>query len=59
MPVGGVVFTFDELLDAPPAIDRLPLFDEIALILQYDDVVELHDLHRGEVLARLGLRQVS
>lgn len=28
----GFVFTFDELLDAPPAIDCLPLFDEIVLV---------------------------
>lgn len=38
---------------------RLPFFDEIdQFVLQYDDVVELHDLHRGEVLARLGLQHV-
>ena len=37
-------------------LDRLPLLDETSLVLQYDDVVELHDLHRGEVLARLQLR---
>ena len=41
---GGFVFTFDEFLNAPLVIDRLALFDKINLVLQYDDVVELHDL---------------
>lgn len=37
-------------------LQRLLLLDQIDLILQNNNILELHDLDRGEVLARLRLR---
>ena len=37
-------------------LQSLRLLDQIDLVLQDDDVLELHDLHRRQVLRRLGLR---
>ena len=34
----------------------LLLLDQVDLVLQDDDVLQLHDLHRGQVLRRLRLR---
>jgi hypothetical protein len=34
----------------------LRILDEVDLVLQDEDVLQLHDLDRGQVLGRLGLR---
>jgi hypothetical protein len=53
--VKGTEPTLDECGDALLVLQRLDLPHEIDLVLQDDDVFELHDLNRGEVLGRLRL----
>ena len=46
----------DEVADALELDHRLLLLDQVDLVLQNDQVLQLHDLHGSEVLARLRLR---
>jgi hypothetical protein len=48
--------TFDERRYTFLVFERSSLFDEIDLVLQDDDVLQLHDLHGGEMLGCLRLR---
>lgn len=48
--------TLHELDDLLVLLLRLPLLHQIDLILQYDDVLQLHDLDCGQMFARLRLR---
>jgi hypothetical protein len=48
--------TLHERGDTLLMLERTRLLDQIDLILEDDDVLELHDLDRGQVLGRLRLR---
>jgi hypothetical protein len=48
--------TFHERRDAFLVFEGLSLFDQVDLVLEYDEVLELHDLHGCQVFRRLRLR---
>ena len=50
------VRTFHERRDAFLVFEGLRLFDQVNLILEYDEMFELHDLHGRQVFRRLRLR---
>ena len=47
--------TLDEGNDTLVVLQRLLLLDQVDLVLEDDDVLELHDLDSGQVLGRLWL----
>lgn len=54
--IKNVKHTLHECQNALVVLESLLLLDEIHLVLEDDDVLELHDLDGGQVLRCLGLR---
>lgn len=48
--------SLDEVFDLLMLLLRLRLLDQVDLVLQDEQVLQLHDLHRGQVLGGLRLR---